>query len=140
MLKVARYALLTLALYVVALAGPAWAWSITNMFSSGNSTSNTKNIKPAKKANSNRRTASKPGVVDTLTGAPKKLYTNTKAMVTPSKKTTPPARQRSDAWKGYNPPSTSSQKPSGIKNWFTPEPTPLPRTVGEFMKQKRVEP
>jgi hypothetical protein len=137
MLIVARYALLTVALWVLVMEGPAWAWSPTNMFSSGNSASNGKSTK---KTGSNRRAASKPGVVDTLTAAPKKLYTNTKSLVAPSKKPAPPARQRSDTWNSYTPKPPSSQKPSGIKGWLAPEPPPQPRTVGEWMQQKRVEP
>ncbi len=78
MLNVVRYALLTVALWVLVLDGPAWAWSPTNMFSSGNSASNGKSTK---KTGSNRRAANKPGVVDTLTAAPKKLYANTKSLV-----------------------------------------------------------
>jgi hypothetical protein len=139
MLKAARYALLALALYALTTSGPACAWSITNMFSSGNSPSST-SAKPAKKSSSNRRQAPKPGVVDTLTGAPKKLYTNTKAMVTPSKKATSATRPRTDTWKPKSAATASTQKPSGIKGWFVPEPAPQPRTVGEWMKQKRVEP
>ena len=138
--KVTRYALMTVVLYGLVAAGPAQAWSLTNMFSSGGSASNGKSAPTTKRANSSRRTGSKPSVVDSLTGAPKKLYTNTKALVTPSKKSTSTARQRPDAWKGYSTSQTSSPKPSGIKSWFTPEPAPLPRTVGEWMKQKRIEP
>ena len=144
MLKAARYALLTLALYALTTSGPAWAWSLTNMFSSGNSpagnSSSSTSAKPAKKSSSNRRQAPKPGVVDTLTGAPKKLYTNTKAMVTPSKKAAPATRPRTDTWKPHTAATASNQKPSGIKALFAPEPKPQPRTVGEWMKQKRVEP
>ncbi len=118
------------------LAAPARAWSPTDMFSSGNSGSTARSSKKS----TNRRAAPKPGVVDSLTSAPKKIYSNTKALVTPAKKPAPATRQRSDTWKGYSPAPASSTKPSGIKSWFAPEPSPLPRTVGEWMKQKRVEP
>ncbi len=143
MRNVTRVALLTLAVYGSSMAAAPWAagWTVSNPFSSGSSSS-TKN-KQGKKVGSARRTASKPGVVETLSSAPKKLYTNTKAMVTPNKPTKKPAsnsRPRTDTWKTSSAAQQASQKPSGIKGLFAPEPAPLPRTVGEWMKQKRIDP
>ena len=126
---------LPVAALVLLLSAPARAWTPTDMFSSGGS----KQTKTLKKTSRSKAPA-KPGVVDTLTSGPKKLYSSTKALVTPSKKAAAPAtRPRTDTWKNTSTPG--SPKSSTSKSWFAPaEPPPLPRTVGEWMKQKRVEP
>ena len=147
---IARYAILAWAVFAL-LAGSAWAdgWPIANVFSASNNPSAVKITKKKGLQKSIGKRA-KPGMVDTLTSAPKKLYSSTKSMVTPSKKS---SGQKSGKT-GFNSQagtwgaskasqksnSQSGQKPSGIKGWLAPEPPPLPRTVGEWMAQKRVDP
>jgi hypothetical protein len=69
------------------------------------------------------------GVVQNLSAGPKKLVTGTKSMFTPASSRKPPKTQ-------YAKPS----KPSLWQRLFGPEERQQPRTVGEWMKQPRVQP
>jgi hypothetical protein len=145
--KVARLALSTLVSYALLTAGSACAdgWSMSSLLPGKNDSSAAKSSGKTKystkKSSASKHPVAKPSVVDNMTAGPKKFYNSAKAMVTPSSQTAANSKGRQNVKRTTsNSSAASSAKPSGIKSWFVPEQPPLPRTVGEWMAQKRVEP
>ena len=144
-MKVARFALATLVSYGLLTAGVASAdWSMSSLLPGKKAS--TAAAKPAgtkyttKKTTSSKHPAAKPSVVDNMTAGPKKFYSSAKSMVTPSSKTSAASKKPQNVKRSTSSSAATNPKPSGIKSWFVPEQPPLPRTVGEWMAQKRVEP
>jgi hypothetical protein len=113
--------------------GDFWSPGAWNPLTKSKNSSVTVNNRANKKP-SPTKAASK--TLSQLTSAPGELISKTKQMLPTSK----PAAKHSLHTRTIQRAKPKDEKPSFLKSMFVSEPPPPPRTVGEWMALKRIEP
>jgi hypothetical protein len=78
----------------------------------------------------------KPAVVTKMTNGTRRLVSNTKNMLMPSK----PATVRKSGTTAIHKKNATENKPGFFKSWFAPQPPQTPRTIKEWMALKQPKP
>jgi hypothetical protein len=82
------------------------------------------------------QTTSKPAVVSKMTDGTRRLVSNTKSMLMPSK----PAPVRKSGTTAIHKKNATENKPGFFTSWFAPKPPQTPRTIKEWMALKQPKP
>jgi len=126
-----------LALVLIATTARAEGWSLGGLNPFAKKTGKTtQHVIGGKPVNGNA--SSKPGVLSTVTAAPKKAWNTTKSLLTPGKKT--PVRKMTGLQSSREFHPEPEKKDSWTKSLFAQDEPKPPQSVGEWMRLKQIKP
>lgn len=133
-MKVSQAGVGILAIALLAATARAEGWSLSglNPFAKKPARTGQRGGKPAGAA------ASKPGVLSTVTAAPKKAWNSTKSLLAPGKKA--PVRKTTGLQSSREFHPEPEKKDSWARSLFAQEEPKPPQSVGEWMRLKQIKP